>query len=64
MSSGHVDQISFVQINLKNYKSRPPLPEDVPLAHTDSSMHLTSFALYFGSKLPLDPCLTAIVSCL
>jgi len=34
--------ISFVQINPENYQSRPPLPEVVPMAHTDSSVHLTS----------------------
>ena len=39
--------MSFVQINPENYQSRPPLPEDVPLAYTDSSVHLTSFALYW-----------------
>ena len=43
-----------MQINPENYQSRPPLPEDVPLAHTDSSVHLTSFALYSGLELPLD----------
>ena len=55
MSSSRVDSMSFVQINPENYQSRPPLPEDVPLAHTDSSVHLTSFALYFDLNLPLDP---------
>ena len=35
----------------KNYQSRPPLPEDVPLAHTDSSVPLTSFVLYFLFRL-------------
>ena len=54
--------MSFMQINPENYQSRPPLPEDVPLAHTDSSVHLTS--LYSGLELPLDPCLTVIGSCL
>ena len=44
-----------MQINPENYQSRPPLPEDVPLAHTDSSVHLTSFDLYFDLNLPLDP---------
>ena len=53
MSSSRVDSVSFVQINPENYQSRPPLPEDMPLVHTDSSVHLTSFALYL--KLPLDP---------
>ena len=40
--------VSFVLINPENYQSRPPLPEDVPLAHTDSSVNLTffSFALF------------------
>ena len=47
--------MSFMQINPKNYQSRPPLPKDVPLAHTDSSVHLTSFDLYFDLNLPLDP---------
>ena len=36
--------MSFMQINPKNYQSRLPLPEDVPLAHTDSSVNLTSFS--------------------
>jgi len=53
-----------VQINPENYQSRPPLPEDMPLAHTDSSVHLTSFALYSVLKLPLDPCLIVVESCL
>ena len=47
MSSSRVDPISFVQINPENYQSRPPLPEDVPLAYTDSSVHLTSFILFW-----------------
>jgi len=51
-----------MQINPKNYQSRPPLPEDMPLVHTDSSVHLTSFALYL--KLPLDPCLIVVEFCL
>jgi len=51
-----------MQINPKNYQSRPPLPEDMPVVHTDSSVHLTSFALYL--KLPLDPCLIVVESCL
>ena len=62
MSSSRVDPVSFVQINPENYQSRPPLPEDVPLAHTDSSVHLTSFVLYFGSNWPLDPRLITVVS--
>ena len=53
-----------MQINPENYKSRPPLPEDVPLAHTDSSVHLTSFVLHFGSNEPLDLWLIAVVSCM
>jgi hypothetical protein len=56
--------VSFVQINPENYQSRPPLPEDVPLAHTDSSVHLTSFVLHLGSIGLLDPRLIAVVSCL
>ena len=48
--SSRVDLVSFMQNNPKNYQSRPPLPEDVPLAYTDSSVHLTSFVLYFGSN--------------
>ena len=40
MSGSRVDSISFVQINPENYQSRPPLPEDVPLAHTDSRVNL------------------------
>ena len=50
LSSSRVDLVCFVQINLDHYQSRPPLPEDVSLAHTDSSVHLTSFVLYFGSS--------------
>ena len=53
-----------MQINPENYQSRPPLPEDVPLAHTDSSVHLTSVVLYSDLKLPLDPCLIVFESCL
>ena len=44
MSSSRVDLVSFMQINLKNYQSRPPLPEDVPLVYTDSSVSLISFS--------------------
>ena len=51
MSSSRVDLLSFVQINPKKYQSRPPLPEDVPLAHTDSSVHLTSFCLIFRFEI-------------
>ena len=47
LSSSRVDLVSFVQINPKKYQSRPPLPEDVPLAHTDSSVPLTYFCLLF-----------------
>ena len=43
-----VKLVSFVQINPENYQNRPPLPEDVPLAHTDSSANLTTFSLLFG----------------
>ena len=46
LSSSRVDLVSFVQINPQNYQSRPPLSEDVPLAHTDSSVDLTSFVLF------------------
>ena len=56
--------MSFVQINPENYQSRPPLPEDVPLAYTDSSVHLTSFVLHLCSIGLLDPRLIAVVSCL
>ena len=45
--SSRVDLESFVQINPENYQSRPPLPEGAPLAHTDSSVNLTIFALFF-----------------
>ena len=48
LSSSRVDPVCFVQINPKNYQSWPPLPEDVSLAHTDSSVPLTSF--FFGSN--------------
>ena len=34
MPSSRVDLVSFVQINPENYQSRPPLLEDVSLAHT------------------------------
>ena len=47
LSSGQVDLVSFVQINSANYQSRPPLPEVLPEAHTNSSVHLTTFALLF-----------------
>ena len=47
MSISRVDLVSFMQINPENYQSRPPLPEDVPLAYTDSCVHLTSFALFW-----------------
>ena len=47
LSSSKVDLVSFVQIDPENYQSRPSLPEDVPLAHTDSSVNLTTFALLF-----------------
>ena len=47
LSSNRVDLVSFVQINPKNYQSRPPLPEVAPVAHTDSSVPLTTFALLF-----------------
>ena len=50
LSSSRVNFVSFVQINPENYQSRPPLPEDVPLAHTNSSVHLTSFVLHIGSN--------------
>ena len=50
LSSSRVDLMSFMQINPENYQSRPPLPEDVPLAHTDSSVHPASFVLYSGSN--------------
>ena len=45
LSSSRVDLVSFMQINPENYQSRLPLPEDVPLAHTDSSVNLTTFSL-------------------
>ena len=58
MLSSQVDPVSFMQINLENYQSRPPLPEDVSLAHTDSSVPLTSFCLWFeltiGSLIDLS----------
>ena len=47
LPSSRVDHVSFVQINPKNYQSRPPLPEVAPEAHTDSSVPLTTFALLF-----------------
>ena len=47
LSSCRVDLVSFVQINPENCQSRPLLPEDVPLAHTNSSVALTSFCLAF-----------------
>ena len=46
--------MSFVQINLENYQSWPPLPEVALVAHTDSSVHLTTFALLFCSIELLD----------
>ena len=62
MSSSRVDSVCFVQINPENYQSRPPLPEDVPLAHTNSSVHLTSFALYIDLISPLGLCLIVVDS--
>ena len=53
--------MSFVQINLENYQSWPPLPEVAPVAHTDSSVHLTTFALLFCSIELLDLRLITIV---
>ena len=55
LPSSRVDQVSFVQINPKNYQSRPPLPDVVPEAHTDSSVHLTSFVLRFCLNRLLNP---------
>ena len=49
LSSSRVDFVSFVHINPENYQSRPPLPEVAPLAHSDSSVDLTSFVLHFDS---------------
>ena len=54
LSSSRVDLVSFVQINSENYQSRPPLPEDVSLAHTNSSVHLTSFVLHLRPIELLD----------
>ena len=54
LSSSRVDLVSFVQIDPENYQSRPLLPEVVPVAHTNSNVHLTSFALLFCSIEPLD----------
>ena len=53
--SSRVDLISFVQINPENYQSRPLLPEDVPVAHTDASVDLTPFVLHLGLIVLLDP---------
>ena len=47
LSSSRVDLVSFVQINTKNYQSRPLLPEIAPVAHIDSNVNLTTFALLF-----------------
>ena len=54
LSSSRNDLVSFVQITLENYQSRPPLPDVVPEAHTDSSVHLTSFVLHLRSIVLLD----------
>ena len=62
LSSSQVYLVSFMQVNPENYQSRPPLPEDVPLAHTDSSVHLTSFALYTDLISPLGLCLIVVDS--
>jgi len=62
LSSSRVDFVSFMQINPENYKSRPPLPEDVPLAHTDASVDLTSFVLHFVSDGLLNPRLISCIS--
>ena len=63
LSSGRVDLVTFMQINPANYQSRPPLSEVVPEAHTDSSVHLTTFALLFCSIELLDLRLIMIVFC-
>ena len=63
MSSTRVDLVSFVQINPENYESRPPLPEVVPEAHTDSSVHLTTFTLLFCCIELLNPRLIFAGSC-
>ena len=48
MSSSRVDLVSFVQIDPNNYQSMPPLPEVVPEAHIESSVHLNAFVLLFS----------------
>ena len=63
LSSSRVDLVSFVQINPENYQSRPPLPEDVPLVHTDSSVNLTTFSLLFCLIELLDFGLMKVVFC-
>ena len=55
--------MSFVQINPENYQSRPPLPEGAPLAHTDSSVNLTTFSLLFCLIELLDFGLMKVVFC-
>ena len=51
-----------MQINPENYQSQPPLPEVVPEAHTDSSVHLTTFVLLFFCNL-LNSGLIDVASC-
>ena len=63
LSSSQVDLVSFVQINPENYQRKPPLPEVVPEAHTDSSVHLTTFALLFCCIELLNPRLIFAGSC-
>jgi len=46
MPSSRVDLELFVQIDPEKYQSRPPLPEVVPGAQTDSSVHLISLSFY------------------
>ena len=47
LSSSRVDLVSFVQIDPNNYQSMPPLPEVVPEAHIESSVHLNALSCSF-----------------
>jgi hypothetical protein len=46
ISDSRIDLELFIQIDPKKYQSRPPLPEVVPGAQSDSSVHLITLPFY------------------
>ena len=44
MPGSHVDLELFMQIDPEKYQGRPPLPEVVPGAQSDSSVHLITLS--------------------